>query len=226
MVLFLADSGPAVAWGVAPPDEIETECADREIEVVHFGKKSPDVVLRLPEGTKTWETKVGFERAWQAVTGSSAVFIARSAKTVAQSCVAGEGIYGSLGAPKKGSSAGLVFLETRGLEQVLESECDRLLKELGTAGTQDLIAKKPVSRGDILVVKRGKEGEPPTFARVARIIQECYRSVLEKPIHVAGRSLKTLRSVQDVIEEQAPKMFAEVGQSRASNKGTEDGGLA
>jgi len=226
VILFLADSGPAVAWGPAPPDEIAAECEDREMEVVHFGKKSPDVVLRLPEGTKTWETRIGFEKAWRAVTSSSPVFIARSAKAVVQSYIMGEEIYASLGVPKKGSSAGLVFLETRGLEQVLESECDRLLKVLGMAGEQDLIARKHISRGDILVVKRGKDGEPPAFARVARIIQECYRSVLEKPVHVAGRSLKTLKGIRDVIEEYAPKMLAEVGQSHGSRRMTENGGLA
>jgi hypothetical protein len=226
VVLFLADSGPAVTWGGALPDEIAAECKDREMEVVHLGKKSSDVVLRLPEGTKSWETRVGFEKAWRAVTSSSPVFIARSAKTVAQSYLLGEEIYGSLGVPKKGTSAGLVFLETRGLEQVLESECDRLLKELGMAGAEDLIARKPISRGDILVVKKGKDGEPPSFARVARIVQECYRSVLEKPIHVAGRSLKTLKGIQDVIEEHAPKMLAEVGQSHGFRKETENGGLA
>jgi hypothetical protein len=215
VVLFLADSGPAVTWGTAPPDGITAECEDREMEVVYFGKKSPDVVLRLPEGTKAWETRVGFEKAWRAVTGSSPVFIARSAKALAQSYIMGEDIYGSLGVPKKGTSAGLVLLEIKGLEQVLESECDRLLKQLGIVGTQDLIARKPITRGDILVVKRGKDGEPPSFARVARIIQECYRSVLETPIHVAGRSLRNLREIQDVIEEHAPRMLAEVGQSHA-----------
>jgi len=226
VILFLADSGPAVAWGPAPPDEIAAECEDREMEVIHFGRKSPDVVLKLPEGTKAWETRIGFEKAWRAVTGSSPVFIARSAKAVAQSYIAGGETYESLGIVKKGSSAGLVFLETRGLEQALESECYRLLKELDVAGAQDLIARKQLSRGDVLVVKRGKEGESPSFARIARIIQECYRSVLEKPVHVAGRSLKSLKAIQEVIEEHAPKMFAEVGQSHALRKETENGGLA
>lgn len=226
VVLFLADSGPAVKWEAAPPEEIVAECEDREMEIVHFGKRSPDVVLKLPEGTKAWESRVGFEKAWRAVTSSSPIFIARSAKTVAQSYIMGEEFYGSQTVPKKGTSAGLVLLETKGLEQVLDSECDRLLKGLGMVGVQDLIARKQVSRGDILVVKKGKDGEPPTFARIARIVQECYRSVLEKPVHVAGRSLKNLKGIQDVIEEHAPKMLAEVGQSRLMHKETENGGLA
>jgi hypothetical protein len=200
VVLFLSDIGPAASWGLAPPGEIAAEAGDREMEVIHHGRKSPDVILRLPEGTKTWEARVGFETAWRNVTGESSAFVARSARSLILSYLKGEEIAGSLTAPRSGTSAGLVFL--------------------------DLMAKRQISRGEILVIKKGKEEEQPSFARVARIVHECYRSVLETPVQMAGRGLKTLKGIREVIEEHAPKMLADVGLLHEVRRELENGGLA
>ncbi len=226
VVLFLSDVGPSLSWEAIPLDELATEAAEREIELVYVGKASPDVVLRLPEGTKTWDARVGFETAWRAVIGTPASFIARSARNLAMSMIKGAEVRSSLELPKRGISHGMVFMETRGLEKVLEEECDRIIKSLGEAGTEDILVKKPIEQGDILVVKRGKEEDQPSFARVARVVQECYRLIVGKPVNVAGRGMKVLGSLQAVIGEHAPKMLADLESMHGVRREMENSGLA
>lgn len=205
---------------------MSAEAAEREIEVVHLTRKSHDVVLRLPEGTKTWDARVGFETAWREVTGKSLSFISRSARSVALAYLKGGDLYDSLGLSRKSHSCGFVFMETRGLERMLEEECDRILKALGETDAGDVVVKKPIAHGDVFVVKNGKETEQPSFARVARIVQECYRSVLGKQIQVAGRGMNALKSLHAVIEEHAPKMLSDASLHREARRELKDGGLA
>lgn len=210
IVLFHSDIGMPPKWEAGLADEVADDAADREIELLHFGKKSPDMVLRAHEGTKTWDVRIALEGIWRMTFGSSASFIARSARSVALSFLKGNEICATRKVGTRGTSAGIVFMETRGIEGLLDAEKERLRTALAEAGGSDLTVKFPITRDDIFIVKKGKEGDEPSFARAARVVQESYRSVIERPFHAAGRGLKTsLKEVQAVIEEHAPNMLAD-----------------
>ncbi len=208
VVLFLSDRGQQVNWENAPMAEVADEAGGREIEVLHIGRKSQDLLLRLPEGSKAWEAKVGFESAWKDATGVTPLFIARPAGSVSLSFMKGGELFHSLSIPRKDKSAGIVFMETRGIEKMIEEECERISKSLASGGA-DILLGQPIAKGDVFVVKAGKESDQPSFARVARLVQECYRSVIERPVPVAGRGLGSLKSLNSVIEEHAPGMHAD-----------------
>jgi len=204
--------GLTPAWNTASADEVAEDAADREMELLHMGKKSPDMVLRTQEGIKSWDVRIAVESIWRTTFGSSASFVARSARSVALAYLKASETCTTRKLGTKGTSAGVVFLETRGIEVLLDAEKDRLRKALEDAGGIEFTLKLSLSREDILVVKKGKEADEPSFARAARVIQESYRPIIERPFHAAGRGLKTsLKEIYAVIEKNAPAMVSDAG---------------
>ena len=212
IVLFLSDMGVSPTWSVASADEIAEDAADREMELLHMGRKSPDMILKTQEGIKSWDVRIAAESIWRTTFGSSASFVARSARSVAVAYLKAGETCATRRLGTKGTSAGIVFLETRGIDALLDAEKDRLRKALQEAGGAEFTLKLPLGREDILVVKKGKEGDEPSFARAARVIQESYRPIVERPFHAAGRGLKTsLKEIYAVIEKHAPTMVSDAG---------------
>ncbi len=209
-VLFLSDIGIPPSWSNALLEDISEDLLDWEIEVLHTCRKSSDFILKLPEGTKTWEARVALETVWRTIADQTPSFVSRSARQVAMAILMAKTMLNSDKTIKKTTSAGIVFIETHKVENLLYSEDKRLWTSLQESGCADLILKRQLGLGNILFVKEGKETDDPSFKRIARIVQECYRSVIDAPLHIAGRGLmSTLNEIQGVLEVQAPRMISD-----------------
>jgi len=210
-ILFLSDLCTSSKWNKDTVEDVSFELADQSIKILYTGKKSSDIVLQLPEGTKIWEARIGLEKAWNRVAGEHISFIPRSGKELAIAYHKTLSIYESQAVSKKGTSSGIVFIDTHKIESTLDSESERLHNSLVESLGKSTVLRRLISLGDLIVIKEGKESAEPSFTRIARVVQDSYRPILERPFHIAGRGLTTsLKDICSLIEECSPRMFAEV----------------
>ncbi len=189
-VLFLSDIGVPPDWDEATIEDVSEELEDAGFEIIFHGKEVPDMVMRIPEGTKVWEAQIELGRAWRNVTRVNANFIPRSARSLAITCNDAKAAHASMAKSKRKTSTGLVFMDTHGVEAVLKEECDRLSTSLLEAFGDTVLLMSTTSPGDLLVFKEGGEGDSPSFTKVARIVHDCYQTVLGRGVQTAGRGMK------------------------------------